>query len=154
MFRLLAILCLALAPMTGTAQTYPLIVDQIVGGYDFKCARFEGGKMRIGRGAIQQGDLTDDGRRDWIIDSSRLVCSTDESIFCGPEGCEMSFVVGDTVIMRVAKSWAAAIYSGQPVVLLEMHGSHCGGTSHSPCIEAMIWDKERQKFSSAVQQSQ
>lgn len=115
-----------------------------------ECASFDGGSLDIGYAAVSRPDLTGDGTPDWALDESQLACSSAASLFCGTGGCMVTFVVGDTATERLTKGWQVVEFGPWHVVLLQVHGSLCGGINPTPCVEALVWDSDAQRFSTPV----
>jgi hypothetical protein len=38
-----------------------------------------------------------------------------------------------------AQHWTVADFGGGPVLLLQLHGTYCGGDRTTLCVEALVW---------------
>jgi hypothetical protein len=114
------------------------------------CAGFEGGALTLGEDAISRPDLNGDGNADWALDTHAMTCSSAASLFCGTGGCSVSFMVGDVLTERLAKGWRLVQFGPFPTLLLQVHGTNCGGTNQNTCIEALVWDEAAQRFNTVA----
>lgn len=114
-----------------------------------ECAGFDGGVLDVPDAAGIRTDLTGDGRG-WILDYAQMSCSTAASLFCGSGGCLAALVVGDHVTTRMSQGLEVVTFGAKPVVLIEVHGSLCGGINPTPCVEALVWDGEAGRFSTVA----
>lgn len=142
-----------LAPIALSAQDLPAPVQAVVDDARADCESFEAGEFAAEGSAVQQIDLTGSGEG-WIVDTGKMSCSSAASMYCGSGGCGLSMVVGDSVTERIAARWQVMTFFSAPVVLLNVHGSLCGGINPTPCVEALVWDSEAGQFSSIAAQVQ
>ena len=124
----------------------PPDLQAIVGQRTVECNAFEGGELQLEDGAIQRVDLNGDSEEDWVLDEFFFRCSTAASLFCGTGGCGVNFQIGDAMTSRLAKGWDVLSMPPFSLVLLQVHGSNCGGTNVNPCVDALAWDTEERKF--------
>lgn len=143
----LAVAVVLMGAVAVQADPVPAAVNAVLEDARADCESFEAGDFSLQDAAVEQRDLTGDGQMDWIIDSSLMGCSSAASMYCGTGGCELTLVVGAHITERLAHGWALASFNDRPVLLLDVHGSLCGGINPTPCIEALIWDDEPQQFS-------
>lgn len=111
------------------------------------CADFEGGTLSVGWGAVRRVDLDGDLRADWALNESGFACSSAASLFCGTGGCRTHFMVRhgsgeDVVGSFLNRGWEVVTFGRDRVVLLDVHGSACGGINPTPCVNAVVWDGE------------
>ncbi|MEM8958755.1 MAG: hypothetical protein AAGC86_13190 [Pseudomonadota bacterium] len=143
----------ALALLAGhpaAAQDLPPPVQAQIDDARADCESFEAGDFSMTPDAVQQRDLTGDGVLDWVVDESHMDCSSAASMFCGTGGCELSLIVGDRVAETLARGWTVVDAFGRTVVLLDIHGALCGGIGPTPCVEALTWDPDNQRFTSVA----
>lgn len=107
------------------------------------CRSFENGTLTLGENAIVQADLTGDGLPEEIVDSREFTCSSAASLFCGTGGCTVTVVAEGVARAFLAKAWRIVDWNGQPILLLAVHGSDCGGTNLRRCYEAVVWSEGR-----------
>ena len=124
------------------AADLPAALQSRLDEFTADCKGFENGTLEIGADAIRQVDVTGDREADWILDSGKLACSTAASLFCGTGGCAVTFLSGDHVLETIAKGWRVASFPPLTVLLLQVHGSECGGTNLRPCVRAVTFDAE------------
>jgi hypothetical protein len=105
------------------------------------CAGFEGGTFSLAPDAVARTDLDGDGAADTVIDEQGFRCSTAAALYCGTGGCRVHFLVGDSVQSRLAKGWTVTDWAGDRIVLLQVHGTECGGTNLRRCYEALVWSE-------------
>ena len=112
------------------------------------CADFENGEFTLEWGAVSRIDLDGDLRPDWVLDDFAFACSSAASLYCGTGGCESHFLVGDTVTSLLNRGWYVVTFGRYRVLLLDVHGSRCGGINPTPCVEALAWDQEARTWRS------
>lgn len=105
------------------------------------CRAFENGVLEGMEQAIAFADLTGDGKPEEIIDARRFSCSSAASLFCGTGGCSITVIVDERAVTFLAKDWKVITWSGQPILLLAIHGSDCGGTNLRRCFRALVWSE-------------
>ncbi len=149
-------LCTALA-VTSLCLSAPAVAQDIPAPFvdlltkrAADCNHFEYGTMTLEEGALQQVDLNGDGVMDHVLNEFHLRCSTAASLYCGTGGCGISFLIDDVLDTRLAKGWKTTDFAPLTVVLLQKHGSDCGGTNLNPCVEALVWDAELNAFNSVA----
>ena len=106
------------------------------------CADFDNGKFALVRGAVRRVDLDGDLIPDWVLDESGFACSSAASLYCGTGGCDSHFLVGDKVTSLLNRGWKVVTLGRNNVLLIDVHGSRCGGINPTPCVEALTWDQE------------
>lgn len=138
--------------LTGPAmaQDIPAPLVDLLTKRAADCNHFEYGTMTVEAGAVQQIDLNGDGTLDAVLDEHHLRCSTAASLYCGTGGCGVSFLINNTLDSRLAKGWQVTEFSPLTVILIQKHGSDCGGTNVNPCVEALVWDDALQALNSVA----
>ena len=106
------------------------------------CKSFENGVLDTTEQTISLVDLTGDGRPEDIVDASQFSCSTAASLFCGTGGCLITVIVNATPFEFLAKGWKVIQWDNQPILLLAVHGSECGGTNLRRCYKAVVWSED------------
>jgi len=106
------------------------------------CADFDNGQFAMEWGAVSRVDLDGDLRLDWVLDESTFACSTAASLFCGTGGCVSHFLLGGTVTSMLNQGWDVMTFGRHRVLVLDVHGSRCGGVNPTPCVESLVWDQE------------
>ena len=150
--RVLAVLSLSW-PASVFASDLPVPVADIVEGARADCESFEAGAFSMQPEAARREDLTGGGEG-WVVDTALMSCSSAASMYCGSGGCSVSFVVGDHVTERIAAGWGIVPFGDRSVLLLDVHGSLCGGINPTPCVEALTWDAETAEFTSLAPRPQ
>ena len=148
MNRFLSIVVLAAIAVPAMADETepPAELQAIIGQRTVECSSFEDGVLSLKDGAVQRIDLNGDGEDDWVLDEFFFNCSTAASLFCGTGGCGVNFQIGDVLTSRLAKGWDVHSMPPLSLVLLQVHGSNCGGTNVNPCVEALAWDFDQMRF--------
>ncbi|NJS40167.1 MAG: hypothetical protein HC783_15430 [Rhodobacteraceae bacterium] len=143
--RLLPILALASLPLglatAAKAQTPPDAPPALTALLDYHgtACSIQGGTLTTPPQAISTANLNGDGQTDYILDSSKLVCSTRPAMFCAADtGCEISLFVGTGQHTLIVKDWS--LRDAGPVQHLvatidgDLLNSPVDITSH------MVWD--------------
>ena len=105
-----------------------------------QCQGFEQGVFETTDDVLAQVDISGDGNPDTLVDGHGFRCSSG-SLYCGTGGCPLTVVVDGTRTDLLAKAWQVIDWSSQPVLLLQVHGSGCGGTNLRSCVEALVWSE-------------
>ena len=154
MNHLTAILAFAMIASTALAQdlsTLPKPLATKVQAARNACADFENGQFALEWGAVSRVDLDGDLGRDWVLDELAFACSSAASLYCGTGGCQSHFLVGDTVTTLLNQGWDVATFGRHRVLLMDVHGSRCGGINPTPCVESRVWDQEAKAWRSVQQ---
>jgi hypothetical protein len=106
-----------------------------------QCRSFENGVMTTTGKEVRHMDVTGDGVPDTIIDSFEFRCKPAASMFCGTGGCQLWVIVGDTIHEFRSKGWDVVKWANLTVLLLQVHGSECGGTNLRSCVRAEVWSE-------------
>ena len=138
MRRLFLVLLLTGLPLTP-AQA--LTADDIIAEARADCASFDKGEMVVMEGAVQEVELTATAPAEVLVDWSKFNCSTAASLWGGTGGQTMSLLSEGLRQDWLVLGWQVAQF-GQPVLLLQLHGTECGGTGSQPCVEALVWGGE------------
>lgn len=142
---------LMVLPLAAAGQdTPPDPLGQILSQRTAECAAFENGELGLEDGAFARTDLDGDGQLDWVLDETYLRCSSAASLFCGTGGCTVNFLVGDTLTSRLTKGWQLADFGPFRILLLQLHGAHCRGINPTPCVEALVWDRDAAHFTTVA----
>lgn len=135
----------AVAALTLVSTTLPAsaseAASQVIDQARRDCRLFENGVLETTPQAIAFADLTGDAKPEEIVDASQFSCSTAASLFCGTGGCTITVIVDGTATEFLAKGWKVVDWSGQPILLLAVHGSACGGTNLRRCFKALVWSE-------------
>lgn len=151
MTRILIVAAAVALTQPVSAQTFPPAVKEAIETARADCESFEAGDFDRAQDAIRQVDLTGDAGPDWIVDESKMSCSSAASMYCGTGGCGLTLVANGIPTYRIAGGWDIVEFGGAPVLLLSVHGSRCGGINPTPCTEALTWDPEREVFSTLAE---
>lgn len=135
-----------LAAVPAAAEEFPAPVQAEIDQARADCESFEGGDFSMAAEAVQQIDLTGDFTPDWVVDETHMSCSSLASLYCGTGGCGLSLIVGDIVTERLSKGWMIVDFYQLKAILLDVHGSLCGGINPTPCLEALVWDFGEEHF--------
>lgn len=105
------------------------------------CRSWDDGEFAVGDGALTSVDLTGDGVPETVLDESRFSCSTAASLWCGTGGCMVRVFGAGEPYARLAKGWRPVEWAGDTILLLQIHGSECGGTNLRRCYEAVSYSE-------------
>lgn len=106
------------------------------------CADFDNGQFALENDAIKRVDLDGDALADWVVDEAGFACSSAASLYGGTGGSMSHFLVGAKVASILNQGWEVIRFGPQVVVLLDVHGSQCGGINPTPCVTSSVWDSE------------
>jgi hypothetical protein len=138
MKRLLVTLAL-LWPATGlSAPPTQEWRDKIISEARSGCEVMDG-ELSLADEAVLDIDLTGDGKPETLIDTSNFSCSTSASMFCGTGGCSIYVLAQGRTFRWLARGWKVVEWGPYLVVLLDRHGSDCGGDNTRNCVEALTW---------------
>ncbi|WP_022723490.1 hypothetical protein [Rhodopseudomonas sp. B29] len=103
-------------------------------------------RLSFESGFVTRKDVNGDTRDDYVLDYGQAKCGEMSSSFCGSAGC----------LTQVYASHADGTYSleldmnvrgisfikhgGTPAMLLDLHGSQCGGVGADPCTKISYFD--------------
>lgn len=139
MTRLGLVISLAiLVPGTALATT----VSDVLAEAAAQCTALDGGAFTA-NDAVAMLDITGDGPPDTVIDWGRFGCENAASAFSGTGGSPLTVLVGDQRFDMRSKGWFLLPSPPGPVLLLQVHGTDCGGIGADPCFEAVIWNGAR-----------
>jgi hypothetical protein len=137
----------AIPPDPGNpAPAAAAAVAAIVQGFAAECTALGGGRLQIGDGAVRridlgavEGGVPSTDTTDWLIDGAGLTCPGMASLFCGGTGgCRMVLFSGHGAAREVlAKGWALTEAAGARLLILQVHGTECGGTNLRRCYRAV-----------------
>jgi hypothetical protein len=86
-------------------------------------------------------DLNDDGAPDYLIDTNEM----NAPCFCGSGGCTIEAWVSDAGGHKLAyqsnvRGWQVVPKeSFPPMLLVDLHGSACGGVGADLCLKALVY---------------
>ncbi|MDD9716967.1 hypothetical protein PVW48_09440 [Dinoroseobacter sp. PD6] len=145
---LLTALLFALPAAAQPVEDLPAPLQAAIETARADCAAFDNGTLDVPPEAITRTDLTGNGTTDMVLDLGQVHCSSAVTLYCGTGGCPVVFAVEETATERLSKGWTVQRFAHLTVVLNQVHGSACGGTNLTPCVEALVWDTEARRFTS------
>ncbi len=132
---------LSLALLALPVAAHALTSEDILAEARADCAGFEAGSLTVMEGAVQEVELTGTGPAEVLVDWSKFNCSSAASLWGGTGGQTLSLLAGGIRQDWLVLGWQVAQF-GQPVLLVQLHGSECGGSGSQPCVEALVWGGE------------
>ncbi len=139
---LAAVLLIALAATVRASADLPAPLAERIDAARQSCADYRGGEFDLDRAALRRVDLDGDGEADWAVDELAFRCSTAASLFCNTGGCLTHFLVAGKVHSFRNQGWETVDFGRYRVLLLDRHGSDCGGANPTPCVSAHVWDAD------------
>ena len=139
MNRFLGIIIIAVSMAVTATAIAETAVQRVMEQASKECKSFEDGVMTATGKETQRIDVTGDGVPDTIIDSFEFRCSPAASMFCGTGGCQLWIIVGEEIHEFRSKGWDVVKWANLTVLLLQVHGSECGGTNLRSCVRAEVW---------------
>ena len=133
----LASTAFCLAAGSAAAQ---VTADAVIDEADQQCRAFEQGVFHTTDEALVRIDLSGDGEPDALVDGHGFRCSSG-NLYCGTGGCPLTLLVDGTRTDLLAKAWRVLDWGSHRVLLLQVHGSGCGGTNLRTCMEAVVWSE-------------
>lgn len=119
-----------------------MTVDDVLAEAAAECTALDGGTFAP-NDAVAMLDVTGDGLPDTVIDWGKFGCEKAASAFSGTGGAPLTVLVGDQRFDKRSKGWLVVPTPPGPVLLMQVHGTECGGIGADPCFEAAIWNGER-----------
>lgn len=116
-------------------------VDKVIERARGECRGFENGMLTVAEGTVTRVDVTGNGQADTVIDARFFRCSSAASLFCGTGGCAISVIADGSTTEFLAKGWRLIPWAPRRILLLEVHGSRCGGTNLRSCFQALSWSE-------------
>ena len=126
----------------GSAQDMSALANKIIEEARQDCQSFEDGKLTLGENVYTQIDVTGDGKPDEAIDFSEISCSTAASLYCGTGGCSLEVIADGKSTRFLTKDWKVFVWDEQPILMLIVHGSECGGNNLRRCYRATVWTEQ------------
>jgi hypothetical protein len=139
--RRIAIALTALVlPLGGAAQA--ATVEDVLAEAAAACTALDGGAFAP-NDAVSRPDVTGDGQPDTVIDWGRFGCEKAASAYAGTGGAPLTVLVDGARHDMRSKGWFLLPTPPGPVLLMQVHGTECGGIGADPCFEAVIWNGTR-----------
>lgn len=123
------------------AESNEAAIREVILAAEADCKSYQNGKLIMTKKAWPRVDLTRDGRPDVIVDAREFRCTTAATLWCGTGGCPITVITDGTPHEFLAKGWKIVDWSNLAVLLLEVHGSECGGTNLRKCVRAEVWSE-------------
>jgi hypothetical protein len=125
----------------AVAERNELALKKVIERAEQDCKGYQDGKLIMTKKAWPRIDLTGDGNPDVIVDARRFRCSTAATLWCGTGGCPITVITDGRAHEFLAKGWKVVDWSNLRILLLEVHGSECGGTNLRNCVRAVVWSE-------------
>ena len=105
------------------------------------CSEYGDGELQVPVTAIEKVDLTGNNEQDTVFHLGKVRCSDSGSYFSGSAGSFVYLIVEDKVTEFLARGFAVsyALGEGNPIIILSVHGSACGGYGATNCVLATVW---------------
>ena len=126
--------------LTAGSAMADVTADAVIDEADQQCQSFEQGVFHTTDDVLTRIDLSRDGTPDALVDGHGFRCSSG-NLYCGTGGCPLTLLVDGTRTDLLAKAWRVVDWGNHSVLLLQVHGSGCGGTNLRTCIEALVWSE-------------
>ncbi len=138
--------------LTVAAPPYPLEVRRSL-AYGRKLCREEGGTaLTYPKGIVRTGDLTGDGRPDYVIDYRGSMCTERLYMFNGTGGWDFEVLVAQgggrlvPVFSGRIRDYDISQGPGARTMTFSLHGSYCGLGGAEECIKKRRIDGRRFSF--------
>ncbi len=148
---LAAILLIALVPIVRGSADLPAPLAERIDATRKSCHDYREGELDLDRAAVQRVDLDGDGEADWVVDEFAFRCPTAASLFCNTGGCLSHFLVAGKTVSFRNQGWETVGFGRYRVLLLDRHGSDCGGANPTPCVSAHVWDADNGSWRSVAE---
>jgi hypothetical protein len=105
------------------------------------CSEYGDGELQVPVTAIEKVDLTGNNEQDTVFHLGKVRCSESGSYFSGSAGSFVYLIVEDKVTEFLARGFGVsyALGEGNPIIILSVHGSACGGYGAINCVLATVW---------------
>jgi hypothetical protein len=115
------------------------------------CSEYGDGELQVPVTAIEKVDLTGNNEQDTVFHLGKVRCSDSGSYFSGSAGSFVYLIVEDKVTEFLARGFAVsyALGEGNPIIILSVHGSACGGYGATNCVLATVWGDNKFEVVSA-----
>jgi hypothetical protein len=138
------IVALWLIPAAALAQfeKLPKVVQDAVTKQQKEC----GERVDFKPDFVATKDINGDGIDDYILDYGNAACGNFESFWCGTGGCQTqvfaSLPNGDyaKVLNIQVRQIEFKTVRKRPAIVLDFHGSRCGGFGPDPCPMTLVWN--------------
>ncbi len=121
------------------AESNEVAIRKVIETAEADCKGYQNGKLIMTKKAWPRVDLTGDGELDVIVDAREFRCTTAATLWCGTGGCPITVISDGVPHEFLAKGWKVVEWSNLRILLLEVHGSECGGTNLRKCVRAEVW---------------
>lgn len=131
----------AAARLDIAKMPYPAVVQQAIDTARQVCREAAGTGFVAQPGFIRTGDLTGDGRLDYIMDFREARCAERLTLFSGTGGWDLEIFVARSVggPVRVfagrVLDYDLAKRRSRQAMRFQMHGSYCGRVGTSSCFK-------------------
>jgi hypothetical protein len=132
--------CLSLTSLCpAAAQTErPAALQSLLAYHQAACTA-QGGTLAIGSDAVSQAGLNGPEIPAHLLDSSKLICSTAPSMFCGDDvGCELNVFVGEAQHSLVVLDWSLVPDGDRQLLQVTIAGALLN--TPEPGTFRMTWD--------------
>lgn len=131
----------AAARLSIAKGPYPAVVQQAVDAGKHVC-REAGGESFVARpGLVRSGDLSGDGRIDYVVDFREALCAERVTLFSGTGGWNLEIFVArpagepNGVFSGRVLDYELVKQRGQQMMHFRVHGSYCGRSGTDPCFK-------------------
>ena len=117
-------------------------IRNLLDSYEKECEEHNNGTLKVPESAVSDTDLTGDGKKNTVIYSHRLDCSSETSIWSDSGGGIISLIVDKHVSQFHARSMVISYpfgKGGTPIIIFEVHGAYCNRPGSTPCVLATVW---------------
>jgi hypothetical protein len=142
----------AAARLAAAKPPYPAAVQEILDHGRRECLSLDGGSFAAGAGAVRAGDLSGDGRTDYVVDLRGVRCAEVPSLFEGTGGWPVTILVAGPgerlaeVFSGMVRDYDVSRGPGARTMTFHLHGGFCGRSGAEDCIRRHRIDDRRFEF--------
>lgn len=142
----------AAARLAVAKPPYPAAVQEILDHGRRECLALDGGSFAVAPGTVRTGDLTGDGRGDYVVDLRGVRCAEVVSLFEGTGGWPVTILVagpGDglaEVYSGMVRDYDVSRGPGARTMTFHLHGGFCGRSGAEDCVRRQRIDGRRFEF--------
>lgn len=131
----------AAAHLDHAKVPYPQVVEQAVDEGRRACREAGGTRLAARPGLVRTGDLTGDGRADYVVDFREALCVERSTLFSGTGGWEVRIYVARPkggpvqVFTGHVLDYELVKISGRREMRFRLHGSFCGRVGTEWCVK-------------------
>jgi hypothetical protein len=138
--------------MAVAKPPYPREVRRSLAWGRRECRAQGGGAVAYGPGIVRTGDLTGDGRPDFVVDYREAACAGYLGMFNGTGGWDLEILVTGSkgrvvpVFSGRVRDYDLSDGPGPRTMTFDLHGAYCGLGGTDRCVKRRRMDARRFEY--------